>query len=167
MLACSVQSLLGPCHRHMLSDMLCAQFRMLGLFICLLDCTLSDWISALPVLDSAFVWTFCLVLPRKPVFVHVNKSFVELHPPRLLSAFRATPKSALSHPLTCCSVTVGSTTDMIAETEGFSSTGPLVTTSFTLLPHCLRTWATCSLPMPYRSVSPIRRMWSPLRRRPS
>lgn len=67
---------------------------------------------------------------------------------------------------TCCSVTVGSTTDMTAE-GGVSSTGPLVTTSFTLLPHCLRTWATCSLPIPYKSVSPILRMWSPLRKRPS
>lgn len=70
-------------------------------------------------------------------------------------------------PLTWSSLTVGSTTGMIAETEGVSSTGPLVTTSFTLFPHCLRTWATCSLPMPYRSVSPILRIWSPLRRRPS
>lgn len=67
--------------------------------------------------------------------------------------------------LTCCSLTVGSTTGMTA--EGVSSAGPLVTTSFTLFPHCLRTCATCSLPMPHRSVSPILRMWSPLRRRPS
>lgn len=49
---------------------------------------------------------------------------------------------------TCCSLTVGSTTGMTAEIAGLSSAGPLVTTSFTLLPHCLRTWATCSLPMP-------------------
>ena len=57
-----------------------------------------------------------------------------------------------------CSFTVGSTTGMTAEREGFSSPGPLVTTSFTLLPHCRRTCATCSLPIPYRSVSPILRM---------
>lgn len=68
---------------------------------------------------------------------------------------------------TCCSLTVGSTTGMTAELDEPSSAGPLVTTSLTLLPHCLRTCATCSLPIPSRSVSPILRMWSPLRRRPS
>lgn len=68
---------------------------------------------------------------------------------------------------TCCSLTVGSTTGMMVELAEPSSAGPLVTTSFTLLPHCLSTCATCSLPIPCRSVSPILRMWSPLRRRPS
>lgn len=64
---------------------------------------------------------------------------------------------------TCCSVTVGRGTGA----GEASSTVALVMSSLTLLPHCRSTWATCSLPKPYRSVSPIRRMWSPLRKRPS
>lgn len=47
-----------------------------------------------------------------------------------------------------------------------SSIAPLAIINLTLLPHCLRTWATCSLLIPARSVSPIFRMWSPLHNLP-